>query len=412
MYLIGLIVLRILFVFYLVHFNLWWVRDFWLGADYYSMLLLSLSIWGAIGLLLVSFKYVIDFRLIRALSITLTFFLVFSFYSTDILGFYVFFELGLLPLLMIVLGWGYQVERVQATYYLFIYTIVGSLPLLVIFLYMHFSSLIWLIFWFYAGDFTIVIMLLIIFCFFIKFPIYFFHLWLPKAHVEAPVGGSIILAAVVLKLRGYGLFRFLVLFNNYFYFVFLSFFVLMGAFFSAFICITQSDIKSLVAYSSIRHMGIVALGLFIFRGLGLKRRFVIILGHGFCSSMLFYLVNFHYERNIRRQLIVTRGQRNLFFYIIIFWFLFLAVNFRAPPFLNLWGELGVFFSVAENNYIVFLIGIIRFIVAAYCVYIYRVILHGHGFKFMRFIGSMDIVFVLSLWHLTPLVTSILALGGF
>lgn len=132
------------------------------------------------------------------------------------------------------------------------------------------------------------------------------------------MGGSIILAAVVLKLRGYGLFRFLVLFNNYFYFVFLSFFVLMGAFFSAFICITQSDIKSLVAYSSIRHMGIVALGLFIFRGLGLKRRFVIILGHGFCSSMLFYLVNFHYERNIRRQLIVTRGQRNLFFYIIIF----------------------------------------------------------------------------------------------
>lgn len=117
-----------------------------MGADYYSMLLLSLSIWGAIGLLLVSFKYVIDFRLIRALSITLTFFLVFSFYSTDILGFYVFFELGLLPLLMIVLGWGYQVERVQATYYLFIYTIVGSLPLLVIFLYMHFSSLIWLIF--------------------------------------------------------------------------------------------------------------------------------------------------------------------------------------------------------------------------------------------------------------------------
>ena len=130
------------------------------------------------------------------------------------------------------------------------------------------------------------------------------------------MGGSIVLAAVVLKLGGYGVYRFLFLFISKLNIVFL-FFVLMGGLICSLICLCQADIKALVAYSSVSHMAVVGVGLFTLGTLGVKSIFVIILGHGFCSSALFFLINYHYERNISRQLVIVRGQRSFILFLVV-----------------------------------------------------------------------------------------------
>jgi len=128
------------------------------------------------------------------------------------------------------------------------------------------------------------------FRFFIKLPIYGVHLWLPKAHVEAPVAGSIILAAILLKLSRYGFYRVLFLFSFILKktFLLVSLFLIFGALISGGIAITQRDIKSLIAYSSISHIGIIIGGGILITNISLKGIFLILLGHGFCSSALFF----------------------------------------------------------------------------------------------------------------------------
>jgi len=146
--------------------------------------------------------------------------------------------------------------------------------------------------------------------FLVKLPIYGVHFWLPKAHVEAPVAGSIILAGVLLKLGGYGVFRVIIMFN----FISLSYFnrliisvSLVGALLVGLICMRQVDIKSLIAYSSVCHMALVIGGLLSFSYWGLRGTLVLMLAHGLCSSGLFCLSNIIYERLFTRRLIIIKG---------------------------------------------------------------------------------------------------------
>lgn len=148
-----------------------------------------------------------------------------------------------------------------------------------------------------------------IIAFIIKLPIYGIHLWLPKAHVEAPAPGSIILAAVMLKLGGYGMYRIIppaggfLLHNTEILFgIFL-----VGAALTAVICLAQVDQKALVAYSSVCHMGIMVLGVLGLSSLCARGFLVVALAHGFCSSALFFLINVSYERLSRRELLLIRG---------------------------------------------------------------------------------------------------------
>lgn len=174
------------------------------------------------------------------------------FLTSSLLVLYVTFEASLLPLVFIILIFGYQPEKLQSTLYLLVYTVLGGLPLLIFVSYSFDASIIHLSIASHVSVFFISL------GFLIKSPLYLFHSWLPKAHTEAPVLGSIVLAGVILKLGGYGLLLLAPSFGNLM--LWALFVSLVGSVVCSVICFRQWDIKTLVAYSSIIHMGVVTLG--------------------------------------------------------------------------------------------------------------------------------------------------------
>ena len=170
---------------------------------------------------------------------------------------------------------------------------------------------------------------------------YFVHLWLPKAHVEAPIAGSIILAGVILKLGSYGVCRLIkiFLFRGLIINKFVIVIGLFGGGLVSILCISQMDIKALIAYSSVAHMRLVLAGIFTIRIIGLIGRMVLIIAHGLCSSGLFCLANIYYERSIRRRFYMNKGILSLLPRMSLFIFLFSVNNIAAPPSMNLLGEI-------------------------------------------------------------------------
>jgi NADH-ubiquinone oxidoreductase chain 4 len=161
--------------------------------------------------------------------------------------------------------------------------------------------------------------LIMISAFLIKMPIFLVHLWLPKAHVEAPISGSMVLAGILLKLGGYGLLRVLTLFTSRIFFIGKGFLILslVGGVVIRLLCLRQFDLKSLIAYSSVVHIGLALGGLIVIRNWGFQGVITLILGHGLCSSGLFAIANIFYERGGTRAILINRGMINLFPGIII-----------------------------------------------------------------------------------------------
>jgi len=385
--------------------------------DKLSLLLVALLVWLFIVLVLLSVKYVnFNFPTYKLTLILLFCCLLLTFLFKDLLGFYMFFELSLLPLMFVILGWGYQVERIQASFYLTIYTIVGSLPLLLVFLFFfQKESLFWVSLSFSSNLLQnaglVFILLFISFSLLVKLPLYGLHLWLPKAHVEAPVSGSMVLAAVLLKLSVYGFYRLMSLLSGVH--IFSHWFVtvlIWGAVLSRSIALRQRDIKSLVAYSSIAHMGVILSGMFCFSSVSVKGALIVMLGHGFCSSALFYLVNFHYERNLTRQILLMRGQIRLFVSMAIWWFLFLVVNFSAPPFLNLIGEVLIMLQLVVINITYIRLAIIvSFLVAAFCLFVFRRVYHGKPSSQWVLCSDLRLHHLVLSYHFIPLLLLIFKL---
>jgi len=303
------------------------------GYEYYSIWLLILRVW-IIGLIIIRIEKLGYLKILIFINLILI--LVIFFSVIDLLIFYFLFEVRLIPTFFLIIYWGSNPERLRAAYYLIIYILLVSFPLLLYIFNIYIFGitlkfdLIKIIIHYY--EFRIWEFFIIFMSFFIKIPMYIIHIWLPKAHVEAPVYGSIILAGILLKIGRYGIIRLVEIFFkvviNYNYIIFgVS---IVGRLLIRLNCLIQVDIKSLVAYSSVVHINLILCLLIRLMRLGILRRYIIIISHGLCSSGLFYIVNLYYRRTSSRLLILNKGILIGLPTMAMWWFLLCSANFSFP----------------------------------------------------------------------------------
>nr|ABK92199.1 NADH dehydrogenase subunit 4 [Beryx splendens] len=325
-------------------------------------------------------------RMYISLLTSLQVFLILAFGATEIIMFYVMFEATLIPTLIIITRWGNQTERLNAGTYFLFYTLAGSLPLLVALLLLQndtgtlsmltlqyakplqltsYADKLW-----WAGC---------LLAFLVKMPLYGVHLWLPKAHVEAPIAGSMVLAAVLLKLGGYGMMRMMIMLDpltkelSYPFIIF----ALWGIIMTGSICLRQTDLKSLIAYSSVSHMGLVAGGILIQTPWGFTGALILMIAHGLASSALFCLANTNYERTHSRTMVLARGLQMVLPLMTTWWFIASLANLALPPLPNLMGELMIITSLFNWSWWTLLLtGTGTLITAGYSLYMFLMTQRG------------------------------------
>nr|BBH37339.1 NADH dehydrogenase subunit 4 [Pisodonophis cancrivorus] len=369
----------------------WTSSNFYLATDPLSTPLLVLSCWLLPLMILASQNHISSEPINRqrsyiTLLIVLQALLTMAFGATEIIMFYIMFEATLIPTLIIITRWGNQTERLNAGTYFLFYTLTGSLPLLVALLTLHkdLGTLSMLTIQYTEpltptslGDKTWWAGCLL--AFLVKMPLYGVHLWLPKAHVEAPVAGSMVLAAVLLKLGGYGMMRIMVVLSPFpkelaYPFIVLA---LWGIIMTGSICLRQTDLKSMIAYSSVSHMGLVAGGILIQTPWGFTGAIILMIAHGLVSSALFCLANTNYERTHSRTLLLTRGLQMILPLMTTWWFMSNLANMALPPLPNLMGEIMIITAMFNWSYwSIILTGLGTLITAGYSLYMFLMTQRG------------------------------------
>jgi len=316
-------------------------------------------------------------KALHALFVLLLLGLLGTFSTPGTLTFYFFFEWSLIPIFLILMGWGYQPERLVAGLALLLYTLFASLPILLIIIKVFFEC--------YTTQFYVLttlanlsfvrrnkyVFIFLVLAFLVKFPIFLFHLWLPKAHVEAPVSGSIILAGILLKLGGYGLIRFCRLLSISASSEGFISVTLLGGGALGVLCLSQRDMKVVIAYSSVVHISLVIVGFLALLGWGIEGGIIIIIAHGACSSGMFAGANIIYERSHSRRYFINRG--NLVFSPLfsLLWLILVVANFGGPFTYNLLGEILLIINLGSICYFLLLrVCLLSFFSAAYRLVLY------------------------------------------
>nr|YP_009946877.1 NADH dehydrogenase subunit 4 [Penthimia melanocephala]QOG08896.1 NADH dehydrogenase subunit 4 [Penthimia melanocephala] len=397
----------IMYFFFMTNYN---INSFYSGVSYslgfdifsYGLILLSLIICCLMSMTVFYTSYLSIYFLV---NIFLLVFLLLIFSSLNFLYMYISFEFILFPLMILILGWGYQPERLISGLYLFFYTLVASLPFLCLIIYCYIINGSFFFDYLFMDKMNFFIHLFSVFAFFIKMPMFFFHFWLPKAHVQAPVSGSMILAGLMLKIGGYGLIRVMFIYEylyvNYSYIWYsLS---LLGSLYIGLLCLFQGDMKCMVAYSSVAHMGLCILGFLTMSSWGTIGSYLLMLGHGFCSSGMFYMVNVFYLRSHSRSFYMNKGILLYMPSCSFFWFLLCCFNMSCPPSINFISEF--FILVSMNSYwsislMYFLF--ISFFCACFSYYLYSYMHNGLYHNLYSFSSMMVSEMLCLFMHLIPL----------
>jgi NADH-quinone oxidoreductase subunit M len=368
--------------------NLPWIEAF--GASY-GLGVDGLSVWFVILTALITiFVVVAAWEVITekvaqymAAFLILSGLMVGVFAATDGLLFYVFFEATLIPMYIIVGVWGGP-NRIYAAFKFFLYTLLGSLLTLVAIIYLQFQS----------GSFEIaawhklplgmteqiLIFLAFLMAFAVKVPMWPVHTWLPDAHVEAPTGGSVVLAAIMLKLGAYGFLRFSMPIAPDASHELAGFMItlsLIAVVYIGVVALVQKDMKKLVAYSSIAHMGFVTLGFFMFQDLAVQGAIIQMISHGFVSGAMFLCIGVLYDRVHSREISAYGGVVNTMPKFAAFFLLFAMANSGLPATSGFVGEFMVILGAVKYNFWIGLLAATTLIFgAAYSLWMYKRVVFG------------------------------------
>nr|YP_009348186.1 NADH dehydrogenase subunit 4 [Corallina officinalis]APX55296.1 NADH dehydrogenase subunit 4 [Corallina officinalis]QJF58204.1 NADH dehydrogenase subunit 4 [Corallina officinalis] len=387
------------------------------GIDGISLFFILLTTFLIILCILVSWESVTYYVKEYLISFLLLEFLLIQVFSVlDLFLFYLYFESVLIPMFLIIGIWGSRQRKVRAAYQFFIYTLIGSLLMLIglVYIYLNVGTTDLQILWNFNFSETQQILLWLAFfaSFAVKIPMVPFHIWLPEAHAEAPTSGSVILAGVLLKMGGYGFLRFsLPMFPvATVYFTPLVFTLsLLAALYASLTTLRQVDLKKIIAYSSVAHMSFVTVGIFTLNTQGVEGSIVLMLSHGLVSSALFLCVGVLYDRYKTRILKYYGGLVQVMPLFTIFFLFFSFCNIGFPGTSSFIGELLVLLGSFQSNiFLTFTIAFSIILSAGYSIWLLNRI--GFGSLKLTYFTLFQDVSRREFYILLPLLFLILWMG--
>nr|BBA21010.1 NADH dehydrogenase subunit 4 [Apis cerana] len=367
----------------------------------YGLLMLTMWIFGLIFMSLNMGTHCLLMNLMLMISLMLVFM------SMNLLVFYLFYEFGLLLIFYMVVKWGYSENRWLSGFYLMFYTMIFSLPMLYIIYYMYWlsSSLNFMLMEMMNLKLNLLLFIYLLMSFLVKIPIYLFHGWLLKAHVEAPYYGSMILASIMLKLGGYGMLRLMFIYKNEFMF-FQKIIVIINSFgilILSLMCLSQFDMKSIIAISSIVHMGIMIMSMMTFFDISIMGGYLMMISHGLSSSGLFFLVNVIYSQTNSRLMFVNKGMINFMPSMSLLWFMLCSSNMGSPISLNLISEVMLIIGLVSWMKFLMLILILYCLFSfIYSIYLFMFINHGKIFLVFKIKNGLLVEYFILMMHWIPL----------